>query len=219
MKINFHSLYPVTLLIALCAVVGPCPALGQGEVINDQIGLFADGYFQCTDVPFLGHVTVNVYMFCPSYPFIKGLELGLEVEGLVNTTIAASFPVPAFGDCLPRPTDPGSFDIMAGYSSPLDAADAVHLASLDVFYLDTQPLYFRMTATVTTSGGGDQPAYLAEPGFIVIPLTPLRSRPEDWDFAINDPFCTDVILPQQAFTCGLLPAATSSWGAVKSLYR
>ncbi|MBU2501679.1 hypothetical protein KJ682_10160 [bacterium] len=219
MKINYHSLYPVSLLIALGAAVCPCPALGQGEVINDHIGLFADGYIQCTDAQFLDHVTVNVYMFCPSYPFINALELGLEVEGLVNTIIAASFPVPAFGDCLPRPTDPGSFDILAGYSSPLDAADAVHLASLDVFYLDTQPLYIRMTAHVPSSVGGDRPAYLAEPGFIVIPLTPLRSSPEDWDFAINDPFCNDVVLPQQAFTCGPLPATTSSWGAVKSLYR
>ncbi|MFH2053723.1 MAG: hypothetical protein ABIK96_14785 [bacterium] len=219
MKINYHSLYPVPLLIALGAAVCPCPALGQGEVINDHICLVTEDYSQCTDAQFLDHVTVNVIMFCPSYPFINALELGLEVEGMVNTTIAASFPVFVFRDCFPRPSDPGTFDIMAGYSSPLDAADAVHLASLDVFYLDTQPLYFRMTAPVPSSVGGDRPAYLAEPGFIVIPLTPLHHDAEGWDFAINDPFCNDVVLPQQAFTCGPLPATTSSWGAVKSLYR
>ncbi|MGD9548584.1 MAG: hypothetical protein AB7V45_13725 [Candidatus Krumholzibacteriia bacterium] len=219
MKINFHNLYHVFLLLALAAAVCPCPTFGQGEVINDYIGLFTDDTYQCQDAQFLDHVTVNVIMFCPSYPFIYALELGLEVEGLVNTTVAASFPVPAFGECIPRPSDPGSFDIMAGYSSPLDAVDAVQLASLDVFYLDLQPLYFRMTATVPSSVEGDRPAYLAEPGFIVIPLTPLHHDGEDWDFAINDPFCTDVTLPQQAFTCGPLPATVSSWGAVKSLYR
>lgn len=218
MKINFHSLYPLTLLIALGAAECPCPALGQGEVINDQIGLFADGGLQCADAALLDHLTLYAIMFCPSYPYIRGLELGLEVEGLVNTSLTPSFPVPAIWEGWP-PADPGSFNLVVGYSDPLPAADFVHLVYLDVFFLDFQPLHFRMTSIFPAVPGNDRPAYLADPGSLLIPLTPLHYDGEDWDLAINDPNCSEITFPEQAFTCGPLPATTTSWGAVKSLYR
>ena len=204
------------ILLLLAALAAAAPARAQDAPVNDYIFLMDDYWSICTIAPFLTHVHFMVVLSCPSYPFILGFELGLVSEGLVYSSLIPSFPVPAAWED-PSPSDWDSLDIIVEYSTPLPATDFVTLATIDLFYLDVDPIRIRMTASNPSRVGGASPAYLADPGRIMIPLAPIHAYGEDWDYAINH--CPPIIWPQPAWTCGPRPSETMSWGAVKSLYR
>jgi hypothetical protein len=220
MNINYHkSPLTVVLLLIVGLTLGAGSARSQDELLNDLVILETPFYeVNCVSAAFLDHVTAQVVLVCPSYPFIWGFELGIAIENQVNTPLTVSFPVPASLDDPPAPV-PGFWDVIASYSSPLQAADYLVLATLDIFYLDFEPLYFHLTASVPSRVGGTLPAYLADPGMVILPMTPFSSRTgAAWDFAINP--VDGCVVPAKANSfCGPLPADTMSWGAVKSLYR
>ena len=87
MNINYHkSPLTVVLLLTVGMTFGPAPARSQDELINDLVILMMPFYeMNCTSAAFLDHVTAQVVLVCPSYPFIWGFELGIAIENQVNT--------------------------------------------------------------------------------------------------------------------------------------
>jgi hypothetical protein len=206
------SAIPFLLLASLAAG----PTAGQDVAVNDRVFLTTPEGGICPTAQFLQHVTMQIVLACPSYLLIQGFELGLEIENQFNTTFTATFPMPIVdsGPCFP-PYVPEFWQVIVGYPFPVPAADTVVLATVDIFYLDHDPLYFRLTGSRPSSVGGEVPAYLAQPGWVVLPMTPYPTA-EDWDFAVNAG-CTT--LAPTDLPCGSVPVETASWGAVKSLYR
>ena len=193
-------------------------AAAQDTQINDILFLTEpDSWEDCVRAEFLDHITMGVYLRCPSYPFISGLEFGLSITGRTNTSLIPDFPVGPSPDLNWDTDQPGFVDIRLMFSSPLTATETLLLGTIDVFYLDAGELDFTLTAASPSSLAAPAPLYVGDPGRNLVPLarSPLADPP---DFVVNG----DCGSPWNAvigYICGPLPDHQMSWGAVKSLYR
>lgn len=205
------SAIPFLMLASLAAG----PAAGQDVAVNDRVFLRTPDGSICATAEYLQHVTMEIVLACASYSLVQGFELGLRIDNKFNTTLVPTFPMSFPDPGVPPPPVPEFWQVIVGYPYPIPTTAAVVVATVDIFYLDTEPLYFHQTASSPSSVGGTLPAYLAQPGWVVLPMTPLPTG-EDWDFAVNAGCTTPA---PASFSCAAVPDASLSWGAVKSLYR
>ncbi len=205
------------IALVLAFLMAAFPASGQ-DTVNDGIMLLTSDYTQCTAAFAFEHVTIQVLLACPSYPFIKGFEFGLDIDNQVNSQLTATLAEPGVVTDLEDP-GPGAFNMIAHFDEPMPAADEMLLANIDVFFGDINPLYFHLRNSVPSSLGDGLPAYYADPGPVTMPLEPLINC-NGWNFAIN-PFddCCITLAKAAGSFCGPLADENLSWGAVKSLYR
>ncbi len=210
-----------TLSVVLLAVLlFTLPAAAQDQYFEDilYLGDPVLPYVNCEMVHLLDHATMGVYLGCPSYPFISGLEFGLQITGRTNTALMPEFPVGPSADLMWNTDEPGFVDISLMFESPLTASDNVLLGTIDVFVLDDGVLNFTLTASSPSSLTDPAPLYVADPGQILVPL----SRYPDVgpvDFTINGNCAIFPLNTPRKYACGALPNDRTSWGSVKSLYR
>lgn len=183
--------------------------------MNDRVFLRTLDGGICITAEYLQHVNMEVVLACASYPLVQGFELGLRIDNKFNSILTATFPMPVPDPGVPPPPVPEFWQVLVGYPYPLPTTATVVVATVDIFYLDTEPLYFHLTAYDPSSVDGPYPAYLAQPGWLVQPMTPYPTG-EDWDFAVNAGCTTPA---PASFLCGPVPDESLSWGDLQSLYR
>ena len=219
MNINYHkSSLTVVLFLIVGLTLGAGPAWSQDELLNDRILLRTLDGGICVTAEFLQHVTMEIVLACASYSLVQGFELGLRIDNMFLSTLTATFPMPVPDPGVPPPPVPEFWQVLVGYPYPIPtAADTFVVATVDIFYLDTEPLYFHQTAYSPLERGRDIPGLPgAIPAWVVQPMTPSTRTGEDWDFAVNAGCTTPA---PASFSCGAVPDESLSWGAVKSLYR
>ncbi|MGD9548583.1 MAG: hypothetical protein AB7V45_13720 [Candidatus Krumholzibacteriia bacterium] len=197
------------------------PTLATGQDTYDDIILLGDddGY-SAVSASLVDHVTMNVYVDCPSSPSISGLEMGLQIAGRTNSILTLSFPVGCSGGGSFDDSDPEFFGFSVMFDTPLPSAHRVLAATFDVFYLDFYSIEFRIVGADPTNSDDVIPVYFAESGTDRVPLNPRHNvwfDPCGADFFINSMFsCGNTPVP---LACGSVSDVKNSWGTVKSLYR
>ena len=116
---------PIMKRIIILPIFLLLPTLAIGQDSYDDIILLGDddGY-NYVSARFADHVTMNVYVDCPSTSSISGLEMGLQISGRTLSILTLSFPVGCSGCGSFDDSDPEFF----GFSVMFDTPPAQHTA-------------------------------------------------------------------------------------------
>ena len=147
--------------------------------------------------------------------------MGLQIVGRRNSILTPTFPG-GCSDCGSfDDSDPGFFGFSVIFDTPLASAHRVLVATLDVFFLDFNPVEFRIVGADPSDSDESLPVYFAESGSDRVPLNPRRNvwfDPCGADLFIN-PYAYPCGNYPNPLTCGRVSDVQNSWGTVKSLYR
>ncbi len=186
------------VVLALVSLIASSAFAGlDGD--NDMMGIYfdMDGNSVCASAAFLDHVTAYVLYTNPTLATTRGFELGYDLVGATNTSVAKAFPVSA--------TDVGTGNnIIAGFATPIATSPATVMATLDIFYLDFNPIDIVLRAADPSSNTQGLPMVVREDFSL---MTVGFSAPGGPAATINGD-CNGVVDNEEA-----------SFGSVKALFR
>ncbi len=172
----------------------------------DMLGLYFDdtGMTVCTTANFIDHVPAYILYTNPTIATTRGFECGLTVLGRTNTSVTVTYPVPTTDVGTPA-LGGNDFNYIAGYSTPVLTSDVMVMATLDIFYLDTNPLDFVLgPASPSSDTNGAYPMIMLEDFSL---MTVGTSTDGGVSAQIN------------AAQCSVVDNEEASFGAVKALFR
>ncbi len=169
----------------------------------DMLGLYFDteGMVVCTQANFIDHVPAYILYTNPTIASTRGFECGITVNGRTNTSITVTYPLPA--------TDVGAqdgntFNYITGYSTPMPTAPVTVMGTLDIFYLDTNPLDFVLgPATPSSDPAGMYPMVMLD----------------DFSLMTVGTSTNGEVSAQLNGSCTVVDNEDASFGAVKALFR
>ncbi len=131
----------------------------------EALGLYfdVDATQTCTEGAFLDHVPAYLIYTDPSIVATRGFECGIDFSGgaTYNTSMTVSYPLPAT-DVGTSAASEGSYNYIVGYSTPLPTSAVTVMATLDIFYLDFNPIDMAMRAAIPSSSFIDMPMIMLE---------------------------------------------------------
>ena len=196
--VGLTALLVIGAASTVSAVVDPNP-----NRMSIYFDLEADVY-EYTTAPY---VTVPVYILLtnPSFAFLYGYEVGVDVEGnymLAGTDLNGDGPITVgcliIGD-----------GCVVGLAGPLATSDATLIVTLRIFLMDSDPIRFTLHGTIpSTVGNPGVPAVLLD-GDVILP-----TYPSVWDEVNGEPgVCA-------AINGTVLSAdEATTWDGIKSIYR
>ncbi len=170
----------------------------------DMMGLYFDdmGMTVCTTANFIDHVPAYILYTNPTIATTRGFECGITVVGRTNTSVSVTYPTAATDVGA---ADGNTFNYIAGYAAPMPTSEVTVLATLDIFYLDTNPLdFFLGPATPSSDPNGMYPMVMLDDFSL---MTVGTSTDGGVSAQINAPECM------------VVDNEDASFGAVKALFR
>jgi hypothetical protein len=194
----------VLLLLGTLLIAGNAFALLDDA--QDNLGMYFDtqGDVVCRTAAFLNHVPAYILYTNPTLPSLRGFEMGLDLVGAVNTSVAKSFPVPTT-DVGANNTGGISYNFIAGFAAPMLTSPATVLCTLDIFFLDFTPVSF-ICGPSAPSSNTDGLAMVMLEDFSLMGVD-TSNMPGEFAAQINAPECM------------VVENEDASFGAVKALFR
>lgn len=172
----------------------------------DNIGMYFDpmGDIVCRTAAFLNHVPAYVLYTNPTLANVRGFELGIDLVGAVNTSVAKIYPVPTT-DVGANNTGGISLNFIAGFGAPVLTSDVTLLCTLDIFFLDFTPVDFYCGPSAPSSNTLGLPMVIRDDFSLLAVDT--SNMPGEVSAQINAPECM------------VVENEDASFGAVKALFR
>ncbi len=170
---------------------------------GEAIGLYFDteATQTCADAEFLAHVPAYILYTNPVIDTTRGFECGIDLLRAggrnFNSIMDVSYPLPATDVGVSTPFD-GVYNYIVGYSDPLPTTETTVMATLDIFFLDSESVTMIMRAADPSSSVNGMPMIMLE------------------DFSLQDVFiATPEDLLATAGECG----GTTSIDGVRNLFK
>ncbi len=194
------------LLLTAIMMVATLASANLDPSANDQIGMYFDTNADvvCTTANFIDHVPAYFILTNPTMTSTRGFELGLDVIGRTNTSVTVTYPVNAT-DVGAAGTGGHTYNYIVGYANPMLTQPATVLATLDIFYLDQNPLDFIITPAAPSSDPAGLVPMLMLEDFSLVPAN-----------TSNEP---GLPAAQINGACIVVDNEDASFGAVKALFR
>ena len=172
----------------------------------DNLGMYFDtqGEVVCTTAAFLQHVPAYILYTMPTLPSVRGFEMGLDMVDAVNTSVTKIFPVPTT-DVGANNTGGISYNFIAGFAAPMLTSQVTLLCTLDIFFLDFNPVGF-ICGPSSPSSNSDGLAMVMRDDFSLLGVD-TSNMPGEFAAQINAPECM------------VVENEDASFGAVKALFR
>ncbi len=134
---------------------------------GDAMGLYFDteGTQICADAVFLSHISAYILYTTPSIPVTRGFECGLDFTRpggrTFDSTMSVSYPLNALDVGTNSPVD-GTYNFITGYSDPMPTLPVTVLATLDIFFLETETVTMTLRAANPSSSDNNLPMVMLE---------------------------------------------------------
>lgn len=190
------------LFLFVLALFG-APALAEPiDPDADVLGLYFDieATEVCTSLDPFTPFEAWIILTRPTHEVLLGVEFGIDIAGGEVLQLTQYYN----GNSMmwPQPLD----NVIAGWVTPLMLEEATWLIRVQFLYVDTTfaPTTFTIHGSNPSSLPGDRPVYLTSDELLVPCRTP--GAPGEVSAQING-------------DCGVVSTRTTTWSALKSLYR
>ncbi len=134
---------------------------------NESLGLWfdPDGTQSCMEASFFDHAPAYILYTDPSQANIRGFECGFDLTRAggagFNTAVTITYPTPST-DVGTNDGSNGTYNIIVGYGVPVPTSSQTVVATLDIFYLDSEAIHFDLRPAIPASDDSGMPIILKE---------------------------------------------------------